>query len=50
MDSKDKAKHYLRLTEGVRGGKPEGTQEYVEMRIRDGQKTRNTLKCEILSP
>ena len=39
MDSKDKAKHYLRLTEGSEEGKPEGTpREYVEMRIRDGQK------------
>ena len=43
MDAQDKAKHYLKLTEGSENGKPEGTpRQYIEQRMQDGTQGLNS--------
>lgn len=47
MDTSDKAKHYLKLTEGSEDGKPEGTpRQYIEQRMQEGTET---LSSELMS-
>ena len=49
MDASDKAKHYLKLTEGSENGKPEGTpRQYIEQRMQDDTQGLNSdLMSEI---